>query len=100
MTQKGVRLGLTEKDELEYYMYTGKGEITGQIATFEVFGNNSETRGPRRVYRPLETFDVMTDDQVKEQDQPCPRLVMARAAPPAWRVQERTSRICRQEAAA
>ncbi len=67
MTQKGVRLGLTEKDELEYYMYTGKGEITGQIATFEVFGNNSETRGPRRVYRPLETFDVMTDDQVKEQ---------------------------------
>jgi hypothetical protein len=67
MTQKGVRLGLTEKDELEYYLYSGKGEITGQIATFEVFGNNGETRGPRRVYRPLETFDVMTDDEVKEQ---------------------------------
>jgi hypothetical protein len=67
MTQKGVRLGLTAKDELEYYMYTGKGEITGQTATFEVFGNNSETRGPRRVYRPLETFEVMTDDEVKEQ---------------------------------
>jgi hypothetical protein len=67
MTQKGVRLGLTEKDELEYYLYSGKGEITGQIATFEVFGNNGETRGPRRVYRPLETFDVMTDAEVKEQ---------------------------------
>jgi hypothetical protein len=67
MTQKGVRLGLTEKDELEYYMYTGKGEITGQIATFEVFGNNGETRGPRRVYRPLETFETMTDEEVKEQ---------------------------------
>ncbi|HVQ15553.1 MAG TPA: hypothetical protein VMS40_18255, partial [Vicinamibacterales bacterium] len=67
MTQKGVRLGLTEKDELEYYMYTGKGEITGQIATFEVFGNNGETRGVRRTYRPLETFEVMTDDEVKEQ---------------------------------
>jgi hypothetical protein len=67
MTQKGVRLGLTEKDELEYYMYTGKGEIVGQIASFEVFGNNNETRsGPRRVYRPLETFDVMTDDEVKD----------------------------------
>ncbi len=68
MTQKGVRLGLTDKDELEYYLYTGKGEITGQSATFEVFGNNNETRdGPRRVYRPLETFEVMTDEQVKDQ---------------------------------
>jgi hypothetical protein len=68
MTQKGVRLGLTDKDELEYYLYTGQGEITGQIATFEVFGNNAETRpGPRRVYRPIETFEVMTDAQVREQ---------------------------------
>jgi hypothetical protein len=69
LTQKGVRLGINDKDELEYYMYSGKGEITGQIATFEVFGNNSETRpaGPRRVYRPLETFEVMTDEQVKDQ---------------------------------
>jgi hypothetical protein len=67
MTQKGVRLGLTEKDALEYYMYSGRGEITGQTATFEVFGNNSETRGPRRVYRPIETFEVMTDEQVKDQ---------------------------------
>jgi MoaF N-terminal domain len=67
LTQKGVRLGLNEKDELEYYLYTGDGEITGQIATFEVFGNNGETRGPRRVYRPLETFETMTDEQVKDQ---------------------------------
>ncbi|MEJ1964888.1 MAG: MoaF N-terminal domain-containing protein [Gammaproteobacteria bacterium] len=67
MTQKGVRLGLTDKDELEYYMYTGNGEITGQIATFEVFGNNGKTRGPRRLYRPVETFEVMTDAEVKEQ---------------------------------
>ena len=67
LTQKGVRLGLTEKDELEYYLYTGRGEITGQIATFEVFGNNSESRGPRRIYRPLETFELMSDDQVKQQ---------------------------------
>jgi hypothetical protein len=67
MTQKGVRLGLNEKDELEYYLYSGKGEITGQIATFEVFGNNGETRGPRRLYRPFETFEVMTDEEVKDQ---------------------------------
>jgi MoaF N-terminal domain len=67
MTQKGVRLGLTDKDELEYYLYSGVGEIVGQNATFEVFGNNNETRGLRRIYRPLETFEVMTDDEVKEQ---------------------------------
>jgi hypothetical protein len=68
LTQRGVRLGLNEKDQLEYYMYTGKGEITGQAASFEVFGNNSETRpGPRRVYRPIETFETLTDEQVKDQ---------------------------------
>lgn len=68
MTQQGVRLGITDKDELEYCMYGGKGELVGQIASFEVFGNNGDTRpGPRRVYRPLETFDVMTDEQVKDQ---------------------------------
>ena len=67
MEQRGVRLGLSDKDELEYYMYTGKGQITGQTATFEVFGNNEETRGPRRIYRPIETFEVMSDEQVKEQ---------------------------------
>ncbi len=66
LTQKGVRLGLTEKDELEYYLYSGAGEVTGQIASFEVFGNNGDTRGPRRVYRPLETFETMTDDEVRD----------------------------------
>lgn len=68
LTQVGVRLGLTDKDALEYYLYTGQGAITGQTATFEVFGNNNETRAGRRgVYRPIETFEVMTDEQVKDQ---------------------------------
>lgn len=67
MSQAGVRLGFNEQDDLEYYMYTGEGEITGQIATFEVFGDNSKERGPRRVYRPLDTFPVMTDDEVSDQ---------------------------------
>ena len=67
MTQQGVRLGLTEKDELEYYLYRGEGQIVGQIATFEVFGDNGESRGPRRIYRPIETFETLTDEQVKEQ---------------------------------
>ncbi|MDR2216221.1 MAG: MoaF N-terminal domain-containing protein [Nevskiaceae bacterium] len=67
MTQKGVRLGLTEKDLLEYRLFTGNGKITGQIATFEVFGNNADTRGARRVYRPIETFEIMTDAEAREQ---------------------------------
>ncbi|RYZ64322.1 MAG: hypothetical protein EOP08_09220, partial [Proteobacteria bacterium] len=67
LSQQGVRLGLTEKDQLEYFMYTGRGEVVGQIATFEAFGNNAETRpGPRRVYRPLETFETMTDAEVRD----------------------------------
>ncbi len=67
MTQRGVRLGLTDRDELEYIMYSGQGELTGQIASFEVFGNNNETRGARRVYRPMETFETLTDEQVRDQ---------------------------------
>jgi hypothetical protein len=66
MTQKGVRLGLNDKDELEYYMYSGSGKVTGQIASFEVFGDNSETRGARNVYRPFEQLDLMTEDEVRE----------------------------------
>jgi len=67
LTQKGVRLGINEKDALEYYLYTGKGTLVGQTATFEVFGNNGDAQAPaRRVYRPIETFDVMTDAEVKD----------------------------------
>ena len=36
-TQAGVRLGFNEKDELEYYMFRGDGEIVGQIAALEPF---------------------------------------------------------------
>lgn len=78
MSQAGVRLGFDEQDALEYYMFTGKGEITGQIATFEPFGDNGEQiafgnrpapteKGQRLVYRPLSTFPVMTDAEVEDQ---------------------------------
>ena len=78
MDQVGTRLGFDEQDELEYYMFRGKGKITGQIATFEEFGNNGEEiaygdrqrptePGMRLVYRPLRTFPVMTDAEVKDQ---------------------------------
>src|SRR5690606_27085700 len=78
ISQTGVRLGFNEQDELEYYLYRGTGEVVGQIATFEVFGNNSEQiaygnrpqpteKGQRLVYRPLDTFPVMSDAEVREQ---------------------------------
>ena len=78
MEQVGMRLGFDEKDELEYYMFKGEGELTGQIATFEEFGNNGEEipygdrqqpvePGMRLAYRPLRTFPVMTDAEVKDQ---------------------------------
>lgn len=78
MKQAGVRLGFNEADELEYYMFTGSGAVTGQIASFEVFGDNGEEiaygnrarpeiKGQRLVYRPLDTFPVMSDEEVREQ---------------------------------
>ena len=78
MKQAGLRLGFDERDALEYYMFSGIGEVTGQIATFEVFGDNGEEiaygnrarpaeKGQRLVYRPLDTFPVMTDEQVRDQ---------------------------------
>jgi hypothetical protein len=73
-----MRLGFDEQDALEYYMFKGTGEVTGQIATFEVFGDNGEEiawgnraapskKGERLVYRPLDTFPVMSDDEVRDQ---------------------------------
>ncbi|MGD9162167.1 MAG: hypothetical protein PVG39_27405 [Desulfobacteraceae bacterium] len=40
LKQAGVRLGFNEKDELEYYMFRGTGEITGQIAQFHSFDDH------------------------------------------------------------
>lgn len=77
MTQAGVRLGFDAQDALEYYLYQGKGEVTGQIATFEPFGDNGREiaygnrarpseKGDRLVYRPLDTFPVMSDAEVRD----------------------------------
>ena len=78
VSQAGVRIGFDEQDALEYYLFTGKGEVTGQIASFEPFGDNGEEiafgnrqlsteKGQRLVYRPLATFPVMTDEEVRDQ---------------------------------
>ena len=72
--QVGVRLGFTENDALEYYLFRGRGEWLGQIAQFEPFGDvgtkvplgnrNLTAKGARAVYRPLKTNPIMTKAQV------------------------------------
>jgi len=77
--QAGVRLGFNEKDELEYYMFRGKGEIVGQLASlapFDEHGRSGATptaktqpnpiKGQRQVYRPVRSFPYMTDAEVHE----------------------------------
>ncbi len=72
MQQVGVRLGFDENDALEYYVFTGGGEIVGQLAHFEPFGDVHVTaappapteKGERRVYRPMETNPILTEAEV------------------------------------
>ena len=79
-TQAGVRFGFNEKDELEYYIFRGEGEIVGQIAALEPFNQHGRAplvvqtskdpqapgKGQRLVYRPVRDFTYMTDEQVHE----------------------------------
>ncbi len=72
LEQVGLRLGFNGLDELEYYMFRGRGEWLGQIARFETFGDVSGdplafedgAKGERRIYRPLETMPKMTPAEV------------------------------------
>ncbi len=74
--QAGMRLGFDENDALEYGLFTGTGEMLGQIAHFEPFGNPGEKidlgnrppmtrKGERPVYRPLLTSPAMTKEEVE-----------------------------------
>lgn len=81
LKQVGVRLGFNERDELEYYMFMGSGEIVGQLAYLENFDEHgmvpmfAQTAGPgaqqapqkgaRVTYRPVRTFTHMTDEEVQ-----------------------------------
>ena len=71
LRQAGVRLGFDATDALEYYMFTGTGEMVGQIALFEPFDDHGEKivlgnrpsmsrKGERPVYRPLLTNPAMS----------------------------------------
>jgi hypothetical protein len=75
--QMGVRLGFDDADNLNYYIFRGHGDITGQIAHFEKFEDNTgdpipgpkdkdgkAVKGGRRVYRPVHTMEKMSRDEV------------------------------------
>ena len=76
LKQVGMRLGFNETDALEYYLFTGSGEMVGQIAQFERFGDPGDKivlgnrpaptkKGERPVYRPLLTNPAMTKEEVE-----------------------------------
>jgi hypothetical protein len=78
-TQVGVRLGFNERDELEYYMFRGEGEILGELTPLEPFdkqgnepmfaqvpGAPAMPKGQRMAYRPIRDFPYMTDEEVHE----------------------------------
>ncbi len=75
--QMGLRLGFDEVDNLHYYLFRGQGNIVGQIARFEKFGDYSgdpipgpkgqdgkPVKGGRGVYRPIKTMEKLTREQV------------------------------------
>jgi hypothetical protein len=73
--QVGVRFGFNEDDELEYYMFRGTGKVVGQLAYLEPFdehgrvpmfaqGNAQPAKGARTTYRPVRTFNWMSDEEV------------------------------------
>ena len=80
VTKAGARLGFNEKDELEYYMFRGTGNVVGQLAYLEPFNDHGRNgmvvqaktdprapgKGQRMTYRPVRTFQYMTDEQVHQ----------------------------------
>ena len=92
--QVGVRFGFNDKDELEYYMFKGDGEVVGQLAYLENFDDHglrpmfapalagapaagggpapaapvaaAPQKGARTTYRPVRSFTHMTDEEVHQ----------------------------------
>jgi len=79
--QAGARFGFNEKDELEYYLFRGDGNVVGQIAYLENFDDHgvrpmfapaapapvaSAAKGARYSYRPVRTFTHMTDEEMQK----------------------------------
>jgi hypothetical protein len=81
-TQAGMRLGFNEKDELEYYLFRGTGEVVGHLARLEPFNEHGERinlgsqpkpgesvanpKGQRTAYRPARTFPHMSEEEMHQ----------------------------------
>ena len=81
-TQAGMRLGFNEKNELEYYLFRGSGEVVGHLARLEPFGEHGEKtglgprpkpgesvanpKGQRTAYRPARTFPHMSEEEMHQ----------------------------------
>jgi hypothetical protein len=82
-TQAGMRLGFNEKDELEYYIFQGKGKVVGNLTSLAPFDEHGDKidlgrtnapqpsgepaappKGQRIVYRPARDFRNMTEEEV------------------------------------
>jgi len=80
-TQVGVRLGFNERDELEYYMFRGTGEVVGELSSQAPFDERGKRRHPgsdgsdqaadpskgrRLAYRPERSFPDMAEADVHQ----------------------------------
>lgn len=83
--QIGTRLGFNEKDDLEYYMFRGKGKVVGQLAALEPFDEHGEKinmgyrqaapasdqpapkpvmGADRIIYRPARNLKYISEDEI------------------------------------
>lgn len=83
-TQAGMRLGFNEKDEMEYYVFRGTGQVVGHLAQLQPFQEHGEKidissavqtqpnqaapnpKGQRVAYRPARTFTVMSAEEMHQ----------------------------------
>ncbi len=84
-SQVGMRLGFNEKDELEYYMFRGKGKVVGHLTALEPFDEHGEVinmgmgpapasnqpapkppKGQRTAYRPAQNLVPISQDEINK----------------------------------
>ncbi|MGD9160166.1 MAG: MoaF N-terminal domain-containing protein [Desulfobacteraceae bacterium] len=84
-SQIGMRLGFNEKDELEYYMFRGKGKVVGHLAKLEPFDEHGEVlnmgfgpapasdqpapkapKGQRITYRPARNLKPISAEEINK----------------------------------
>ncbi|MBN1975208.1 MAG: MoaF N-terminal domain-containing protein [Sedimentisphaerales bacterium] len=84
-SQVGMRLGFNEKDELEYYMFRGKGKVVGHLTALEPFDEHGEVinmgmgpapasnqparrqpKGQRTAYRPAQNLRPITEEEINK----------------------------------